>query len=268
MMLMRKLFLITFLLFFMFSSFGQTPGFAGKRFSINGGLGLGPAIYSWMYDADLNENISTLPNIGLNVTPEIGVEYALSKGVMVGGSLKFNKLNMPMTYFEDTASGFGSFDFHGFYGETKVKSNYWSVYFKFYKYEKKGAIAPIGRFHQLEFIKGSSTVENGEAIASTEADFNNYLSNEYNDLYYFVEDVTNLGFNEPVKQMYLKYAYGYETVLFDKIAATMSLQFSAPLHDLFTNEYSPEGQFKDAIEYRGWGALGLSMNFGIGYLVF
>lgn len=252
----------------------QIPGYGGKRFSVNAGMGITPAFYNWVYDNKDYEGISSLPGIGLNVTPQIGAEFVLTKGAMIGGSLMMNSLNKPIDYFEDSLNGYSDYDAHGYFGETKVKSKYWSVYFKFYRYEKRGVIAPIGRFHQLEFIKGSSTVENGDVVVTNYADLIQYLENDnyaYYDSFYMKSDVSQLGFTNPIKQIYLKYAYGYETVLFDKLATTLSVQVSYPFSQFITsddnNSYEHE-RFESVIRDRAWGALGFSMNLGIGYFVF
>jgi len=253
----------------------QSPGFAGKHFSVNGGMGITPAFYNWVYDNDLYDGISTLPGIGMNVTPAIGAEYVLTKGLVLGGNFMFNSLNNPMHYFEDGRI-FNDYEAHGYFGETKVKSKYFGVYLKFYKYKKKGAIAPIGRFQQLEFIKGSSTLENGDVVVTNEDSYELYAYLWSNSNYYFesfnmVDDISKVGFTDPVKQTYIKYAYGYETVLFDKIAATLSVQASYPLNKLFLSDESlneAESQFNEDVRNRAWGALGFSMNLGIGYFIF
>lgn len=256
-----------------FSAIAQTPGFAGKRFSVHGGLGLTPALYNAVYNNKDFEPTTSLPGIGLNVTPAFSAEYVLSKGLSVGAGMMFNSLNKPLDYFEDDREGFSEYEAHGFYGETKVKSKYWNIYLKFYRYQKNGSIAPIGRFHQLEFIKGSSTIENGEVVVT---DYNTLFNNlGYSDFYYFdsfymVDDVTKIGYTYPVTDAYFKYAYGFETVLFDKIAATMSIQVSYPLSELL-EEYYPddaESNYVTQIRSRAYGAFGFAMNFGIGYFLF
>ncbi len=273
---MQRYILITLLLLASASTFAQTPSFAGKRFSVHAGIGLNPALYNMFYNNEDYVAITTLPGIGVNVTPAFGIEYVLSKGVVAGGGMLFNKLNMPLTYFEDNREGFNEYDAHGFFGETKVKSKYWNVYLKFYRYQKNGSIAPIGRFHQLEFIKGSSTIENGDLVL-TNSDYGylfTYLSYAsdyyYYEDFYMVDDISKIGYTYPVKDIYFKYAYGFETVLFDKIAATMSVQITYPL-SLLRDDYYPddaEENYVDEIQNRAYGAFGFSMNLGIGYFVF
>ncbi len=258
----------------------QVPGFAGKRFSVHAGMGINPALYDLYYDNNDFGLISSIPAAGLNVTPALSAEYALSKGVIVGSGFMANSLNNTLSFFPDTREGFFN-TIHGYCGETKVNSKFWNVYFKFYRYQKNGSIAPIGRFHQFEFIRGWSKLKNGDVVL-TNADIDvldKYLGYA-SDFYYFdpmvmgldmLDDVTNIGLTDPVKDIYFKYAYGFETVLNGKIAITMSAQAAYPLSKLMEEDIlygSPEWIYDTEIRTRAFGALSFSMNFGIGFFLF
>ncbi len=282
MIIYKQLLSTTFLIGVILSAFGQVPGYAGKRFSVHAGMGINPALYEMYYDNNDFEPITSIPAVGLNVTPAFSAEYALSKGVIVGSGFMANLLNNTLTFFPDSRGGYVDYTIHGYLGETKVNSKFWNVYFKFYRYQKNGSIAPIGRFHQFEFIRAWSKLKNGDVVL-TNADIDavdKYLGYASDNYYGFdpmfvdldmLDDVTKIGLTDPVKDIYLKYAYGFETVLNDKIAVTMSAQAAYRLSKLMGEDLdygSPEYIYVNEIQNRAFGAFSFSMNFGIGYFLF
>jgi len=264
-----------------FTSNAQTPGYMGKKFIAKVELLTTPTFYELN---DINgyamyEDVTSIKGFGFSVTPSIGVEYVIGKGTSAGIAFRTNSLKMPMNfyiqedYYNDDIGGYLTL---GYLGETKLKSKMTSIYFKFYPHQKRGSIAPMGRFHQLEFMFGGTTYENGEVVITDPSDPaanldpSNYLN------YILYDNISELEFEEKIPIQMLKYAYGYETIIKDKIPIEMSMQIAFSVAESFAEltgnvvSYESYGEFLfyENLNDRFSRSLNITFNIGLGYLVF
>lgn len=101
-----------------------------------------------------------------------------------------------------------------------------------------------------------------------------YMYN-YGDIVLLKETVEEVGIETEVKQMYLKYAYGQETVWFDKLIVSMSVQGTLALSSYFNAMYEADknggigyAEYAEDIRVRSYGGVGFTINIGLGYFVF
>jgi|JI6StandDraft_1071083.scaffolds.fasta_scaffold72107_2 hypothetical protein len=263
------------------ATYAQTPGYMGKRFIAKIELLTTPTFYKLndINEYEKYEDITSINAIGLSVTPSIGIEYVLSKGVSAGVALRANSLKMPMNFYikdEYYDYDISEYFISGYLGEVKLKSKMTSLYFKFHPHQKRGSIAPIGRYHQLEFIFGGTTFVTGKTVLTDPSDPAAQLEtlDEFN--YTLYDDVSEMEYEDRMPIQMLKYAFGYETVLKDKIPLEMSMQFAASISEGiygFTGN-KPQGiteseiNFYNEIESRFNRSMNLTINIGLGYLVF
>ena len=264
-----------------FTSNAQSPGYMGKKFIAKVELLTTPTFYKKndINDYEIYEDAGSIKPIGFSITPSIGIEYVLGKGVAAGIALRTSSLKMPMhiyieeTYLDERIDEYVSV---GYLGEVKLKSNMTSMYFKFYPHQKRGAIAPLGRFHQLEYIFGHTTYTNGKSKITDPTDPTIYNNGTGTRNYILYEDVSDLGFEEKIPFQMLKYAYGFETVIKDKIPLEMSLQFAFSVTDYISEltgngiygNSEGENEFIIDVSSRLSRSLNLTFNIGLGYLVF
>ncbi len=259
----------------------QVPGYAGKRFSVNAEMDMTPALYKINYNTDQHLDLLDFPNLGVHLTTCVGMEYVLSKKTVAGVNYKFNSLKTPiMAVFGEPV--YNDYDpvYNAYFGDGKIKNNYWGFYFKFYRYSSRGTIAPIGRFHQLELITGKGRLETGDYVVT---DYGVYSENvndfsymyNYGDIVLLKETVEEVGIETEVKQMYLKYAYGQETVWFDKLIVSMSVQGTLALSSYFNAMYEADknggigyAEYAEDVRVRSYGGVGFTINIGLGYFVF
>lgn len=264
-----------------FTSKAQSPGYMGKKFIAKVELLTTPTFYK---RNDINgyekyEDVTSINGFGFSVTPSIGIEYVIGKGASAGIAFRTSSLKMPMNFYiqeefydEDVEEYFTI----GYLGETKLKSKMTSIYFKFYPHEKRGSIAPIGRFHQLEFLFGGTTYENGEVIITDPLDPDANLDSPGYLNYILYDDVSELAFEEKIPIQMLKYAYGFETVIKDKIPVEMSMQLAFSVAEYFAEftgngvygQTEGEDEFYNDLNNRFSRSLNLTFNIGLGYLVF
>lgn len=277
----------SYLIIYLFASIGiqsvnaQVPGYAGKRFSVNGEINTTPALYKINYNTDEHLDLLDYPNLGVNLTTCLGLEYVLSKRTVAGINYKFNSLKNPLqVVFSDPVYNDSDPIYNAYFGDSKIKNNYWGFYFKFYRYATRGTIAPIGRFHQLELITGKGRMETGDFVVTDYATFSENANDfsylyDYGDIVVLKATVEEVGLDTEVKQMYLKYAYGQETVWFDKLIVTMSVQASLALSSYINSLFEADenggigyAEYAENVRDRSYGGVGFTLNIGLGYFVF
>lgn len=265
-----------------FTSKAQSPGYMGKKFIVKVELLTTPTFYKLN---DINgyetyENVTSINGFGFSFTPSVGIEYVIGKGASAGIALRTSSLKMPMNYYE-LGSGYDEeleeYYTLGFVGETKLKTKMTSIYLKFYPHKKRGSIAPLGRFHQFELIVGGTTYQNGEVIITNQTDPNAQLvgAGDYQN-YILYDDINELSFEEKIPIQMLKYAYGYETIIKDKIPIEMSMQIAFSVAKSFAEltgnvvSYKSYGEFLfyENLNDRFSRSLNITFNIGLGYLVF
>lgn len=256
-------------------SWSQNPGYLGKHF--NAYFLLEP---SFALRSDLEYAYSPTQDYvgqyGLEITPGFGAEYTVSKSVTMGLNFRFvsNKV-MVNTYYNTFES---SIHPPTYIGETLAKAMMTGIYAKFYSFNKRGFIAPVGKYHQLEILFGRSHLAtydnltpNSDAMISDYDVY--YIGNEY-----YLEDVVlkptieELGFDDKLMNIALRYTYGVETILFDKVPVEYGMYLGLPITYLQNRDYfgSETSQLNyDATNYSGIGStMFLGLDFKVGFLAF
>ena len=253
--------------------FTQTPGYQGYKWAVYGSTGLSPAFNGDYLQDDLEDN-STHSRIGLNARFDVSTDYTLNKVVVAGGSFKHITTNIPYAYYTVALeSPLSPFDAASYLGDIKLNANFGSFYLKFFPFERKGVIAPIGHYNKFEFIfgmvKGST---GGWSSDFYDPDIEAYHSNgetlilpEFEDLNYQLDE----------RIMGFIYTFGNTWAFTDKLIFDFSTQFGWLIGSDFMSDIVPEGNSGDSEYYyeqdainRLQGAFLMNFNFGVGYFLF
>ena len=102
---------------------------------------------------------------------------------------------------------------------------------QFHPFNKRGVIAPIGRYHQFEIITGRQQISNGEYY-TTDPDLMDYLASLTSDGFSatdhtIVSDVSELGFPD-IPYAYLRYTFGGQTVIYDQFPIDFGMYLNYP----------------------------------------
>ncbi|MBX7050049.1 MAG: hypothetical protein K1X40_12815 [Chitinophagales bacterium] len=259
------------------SAIAQVPGYMGKRLQIYASV---EPTFDFRYITDgldyyLQQPEVTIPteygNYGIGVTPGVGIEYTLNNTFVMGADVKWKQAKAQLHMYYNTAS---NPDIpYGYLGEGKISGMLTGFYFKIYSHRKHGYIAPIGRYHQFEILTGKFSMQES-GYSSTDfyaVDYQEYYSNlslQASELTP-VASLSQLNF-DPHRISYLRYVFGGETVLFDKVPADIGIQFAMPLSFVQYGDYD-NGIDKGGYDYaytvrksmNGAMAVGIVMRFGI-----
>jgi len=244
----------------------QVPGYMGKHMSIHVGAALSPSLNEeYIYDDD--DELSSVNQYGLNKRLSVAAEYTLSKVVSAGFSFQHLPTNIPYAYYSvELPENPSEIRFASYFGDLDLKANFGSLFFKFYSFQNKGSIAPIGKYHKLEIAYGF-------AKASTGTNFDAGESLGYHDGWYYIPlqnfDDLNYQLDEPI--FVFMYSFGSETVYFNKLIGDFNVQIGfVPDGAAFGKDNSGGSQeeFDDDVIGRISCAYFFNVNFGIGYFVF
>lgn len=241
-----------------FTAGAQNPGYLGKHLNV---YAMMDPSFAWRYfDEEVDYYIEYYyfpatvdKQYGMEVTPGLGIEYTLGKTVTAGVSMRFLANKTPLTLLMN--ANLDEIAPPAYVGETNVKGTYTGFYLKFYSFRRDGFIAPVGKYHQFEFITGKShfeTLEGGVTNGYTQPDVS-YMFYDIPGNYDFYDlDFTNAVEDlqyEPVRSNFLRYAYGAETVLFNKVPLDYSMFLTLPITRLSLDDYYDETGITDANDY-------------------
>ena len=211
--------------------FAQSPGYMGKHFQVYAALEptfqWRPMDSEWEYYSENYSVPTEYGKYGVGVNPAFGLEATLNKTFVAGVDLRFASTKAPIhMYYNERTNDDSPF---AYFGESKFKGMFYGFYMKVYSHRKHGFLAPIGRYHQFEYITGKGQME---ASGYTTLD---YYDLEYQKYYgeYNASDfipqtsIEALQF-DPFKMGTFRYTFGSETVLFNIFPADFGIQFTFP----------------------------------------
>jgi hypothetical protein len=277
-MKIQRLFFTLLVVMVFHNAYSQSPGYLGKHFSVNMNLIANPALYSLNYFSNYYDAVSDMPGFSINATPSIGIEYVLGYSAVMGLNYKFNKLPHPLTLIiESKQPLFGDEYYVYYFGNGTVKNQYLELNLKIFN-NNRGAIAPIGRYHQIAGIIGVGTFVEGDNIISSETDFVTLGGYEasgagpYTD-FILSPSIEGLEVDTEVIQGFFTYTYGQKTVLYNKIPVDIGIQVVLPFNffvggDLFGLLENEDLTYEGTVKKRSAGGLRIAANFGIGYFLF
>jgi hypothetical protein len=213
--------LYIFILFFS-SIHSQTPGYLGKRVSIESDINLLPNTTNFIldnssrqsYNYDFNNNYEIEETLNKNYIrytfkSSIAFNYTLSRKTDI--SLRFNKMYGNFMYSDN------DYQSHkiGFYFDDNLKyqSTEFDINFKFYN---KNFIAPVGKYFLFGFgfSKVKSKATRGTLVT-------NILINSYYTETSIIED---LNLDHSVNYLKLNFGFGNKTVLANDIFLTYGIE--------------------------------------------
>ncbi len=140
---MHKL-ILTLLLFISISASAQPPGFQGKRLSVNYNLSFFP-FSGYLFEDNLAEQ---------NEKHQLGVEYVVSRNGSIGLGVEVLNSYVYLPKVRVSNVVFNGQDTMLSHEEIKSQANFYGATFLFkykvYSFDKKGAIAPLGRYTIIE----------------------------------------------------------------------------------------------------------------------
>lgn len=204
----------------------QNPGFEGKHLSVYG-----------MYDASFAlRTVASIytygdhgvePSVGaygVEVTPGLGMEYTFSTSVTAGVNARFIKSEIPFSAFYRSEN---IRDLQAYCGETISSGIFMGIYLKYYRFEKKGMLAPVGRYHQFELITGTSEYQTGKVYSQDRELLQDFMDDYPVVPYHITDNVESLDLGR-YRQTFVRYTVGEETVVFNNVPIDLGIQFSLP----------------------------------------
>jgi hypothetical protein len=213
--------IIVFILLSSSGLFAQVPGFQGKRFSVEGSLMFNTAISN--YNENFNKGFTAF-----NKRFQGGVEYIIGRNVSLGGSYGiFN------SGFEDS------------YNRYKLTSNVAGLYFKIFRFRKKGAIAPYGTYGKIGLLR---VMINGQFVGRSN------LSNSN------APETLN-----PASLTLLNYGFGKQFIIKGKFIARVGADFGL---NVFGFSFFPLSGITWMARKRVSNGMFFNLEAGLGILIF
>ena len=243
---MRILFILVIFLLSSGSSFSQSaPGYMGKRLSVYFTPALGVSL---QYD----EEKDLVP--GINLRNDFSADYAFSKSIAAGFSVKLVKTKLNDAFYYQSYSGFSK----AYDGDVRLSGILYSVYIKNFNFNKRGYIAPVGFYSQWEFVYGSVEGSGTSGIAGS--DYGYEYESDFEELEF--DKTTTWG---------IIYSFGRQNLFLDKLYINTSASFGF-FPGLFYNnsvgqQYNgDEDSYHDNVQHRIAGYMLFNFNVGIGLL--
>lgn len=201
----------------------QSPGYAGKKFAVYGIADLTYNRYADKYGRFYNDPLPVGNPYTNNIItkfpvfPGIGFEYTFSFGCSAGMSYRYlvnhNATSLVRYYnFESDL---------GYFGEYNLQANIYSVYLKYYFYNYKGAIAPLGIYASAEYYYAKGNLTNGLFHSTDTAYIALFTTEKFTPL----ESIEEL-YPNPALAHGLRLTVGREFILFNLIPFDIGVQGS------------------------------------------
>lgn len=132
---MKSLFLSLIFFSFTVTVSSQVPGYMGKRLSV-------------FYEPNFFLKLQHENHPGINLRNDFAVDYAVSKSVALGGSVKL---------ISTCLYNFSLIDYDNdrkFFGDVRVSGPAFSVYVEKFPFTKRGYLAPVGVYTKWEIVYG------------------------------------------------------------------------------------------------------------------
>ncbi|MBC8047586.1 MAG: hypothetical protein H7Y00_12375 [Fimbriimonadaceae bacterium] len=263
---------------------GQSPGYMGKKFSIFYEPSISPTITN--HFTDQNYEIETQYNAFiLNFQHAFSLDYVISRNIALGLSFKKMKSQIPGVHYTEEMPYVPGDHLYTYYaGDVNLNSKFASIYFKTFKFEKFGSIAPVGSFSKYEFmvgyVEGSTGTPSGvETIPEefSESEYYDGLTGDFYPAYFFTNKFEELNFDTKTTVFALLYTWGKQSLFLDRIYLNHSFQLGWVM--VATVNYTDaivygmgggdlEESYVRDVNNRMQGALLFNLSLGIGFLAF
>ena len=268
----RKSVIILIILFGFLNMKGQVPGYIGKRLAVFAEFGLSPAFNNSYNILDYYDR-SSVSNFGINFRPGIGLDFTVSKVVTLGVTFKHLNTHIPMNYYSiSLPENPELLEYASYFGDVDISANFGSFYFKLYPFQRKGSIAPIGKYHKFEFVYGFASAKTGGFVETNHNEYINVESQQYsgfvNSNSLVLTNFEDLNYQYAGPLAFLIYAFGAETIIFDKVTADYNLQLGLPLTGYlsYINEDDVYITYTD-IDERVQNTFYFGVNMSFGYFI-
>ncbi|MFL5729619.1 MAG: hypothetical protein ACJ75J_09060 [Cytophagaceae bacterium] len=218
--------------------FAQVPGFQGKRFSAEGSLMFNMAL------RNLNENFNT-GITSFNKRYQGAVEYIIGRDVSFGVMAGFMNSGLKYHHVAYYPNGFPGGNSSSYTNDQyRINCPMAGLYFKFFKFHKKGSIAPYGTYAKLGLLR---MMISGD----------------------FVSTDNNTGATPETLQKtpmtFLSYGFGKQFIIKGRFIARVGADFA--LNGLIFTSFNP-ANVAEAAKRRVSNAMIFNLEAGIGILLF
>ncbi len=249
----------------------QIPGYQGLRLAVHIDIPFFPGFVGPFHNdlLGLNQKLfeDEIPSIGVNVTPEFSADYVVSREIAVGIDYKTHATacNMPASniYYDFSNGGATRIVSHF---NVYIRTHWYGIYLKRFKFDNDGAIAPVGQYDQFEIAVGKTTPVSGTMMGNNDPSL---LARGYNNL--LLSPITNVS---------LGYVRGFQTVILKRLLLNAGLGITvipAGLPYMSAVDGSLQTQLEENTDQMNFfhsasGRLAASMMFsfrlGLGFLAF
>lgn len=242
----------------------QVPGYMGKKFAVYYEPAISPAFYNSNDESyQLNDQ-----NYGINFRNDFSADFTISRSKAIGISYKILHSKMINKVYElPIPENEYEIEYARYDGDVNLSTAMLGVYVKFFSFDKKGSIAPIGKYQKVELLVGKIKGTTGET---------HYYEplNEFSD-YLYLLNFEDLNFQKDAAFLGAIWSFaGVQTLFFDRLFITNNIQFG--LLSCLDYRYIPFGisdsefeqEYIDDAGYRVGGACFLNLSIGFGFLAF
>lgn len=163
-----RTFILGIILFASAVSFGQAPGYLGKKLAVS----YDPAFFLSFIDMD--NYYTNIPTVGIHVRHDLTATYAITRSLALGVVYK----NLPTRYYDVYDLTEENYDpvnqttqYVGFNGDIRRNTGCFGIIVQNFSFRKRGSIAPVGRYKSFELIMAKNSFKTIEMRNYTFADY-------------------------------------------------------------------------------------------------
>lgn len=254
----------------------QSPGYMGKHFQVYAALEptfqIRPMEHEWEYYLDNYPVTTEYGKFGVGVNPAFGIEATLNKTFVAGVDIRFASSKAPIhMYYNETLDEDSP---PAYFGEAKFKGMFTGFYMKIYSHRKHGFLAPIGRYHQFEFITGKGHMEASgySTLDYYDLEYQMYYD-EYNASDFTPQTSIEPLQRDPFKMGTIRYTFGSETVLFNNFPTDFGIQVTLPpsfWNQVYSDYSAPRGllDYNYQVQQSMFASTFVGFTMRFGYFVF
>ena len=163
-----RTFILGIILFASAVSFGQAPGYLGKKLAVS----YDPAFF--LSFIDVNNFYTNVPTVGIHWRHDITATYTITRSLALGVVYK----NLPTKYYDVydlTENTFDPIDhsthYVGFNGDIRRNTGCYGIIIQNFSFRKRGSIAPVGRYKSFELLIAKNSFKTIEKRNYTSEDY-------------------------------------------------------------------------------------------------
>jgi len=232
----------------------QVPGYMGKRLSVGYDFSFAPAIFGEGYHPPTEYHTV---NLVINTRHNFNLDYLISRDVSIGVTYKRFQTGTDAIFKVNYVDPYNYSDA----GRTSadyiipMKTSCFGVTLKKFRFERKGSLAPLGRYFEFQLMYMSM---HGEPVldSSTNSNSNFFLDAEGNDF----------GTEHMIAGLF---GVGRQMLYFDHLLVNTGFECGLSTAGLFNGADSEnEYEYKKAIKSRAGGHILLNIYIGVGWIIF